>query len=99
VDEWAEETGVSEMVEVKVYGSEPPCAKCKKAEEAARKAAGRFPGLVTVEHASALSPEAFKLGIIVTPAIVVNGRIVAQGKVPGEADFENYYEKELGGRS
>jgi len=85
------------VVDVKVYGSEPPCAKCKKAEATARKVADKFPGQVTVEHASALSPEAFKLGIMVTPAIVVNGKIVAQGKAPGESDFETYFKKELGG--
>lgn len=85
------------MIQVKVFGSEPPCAKCKKAEETARKVAERYPGQVEVLHLSALSPEGFKLGIMSTPAVVVNGRIVAQGKVPGEADFEKLYKRELGG--
>jgi protein-disulfide isomerase len=85
------------LVRVTVFGSEPPCAKCKKAEETARKVAEKFPGQVEVEHLSALSPEGFKLGIMSTPAVVVNGRIVAQGKAPGESDFEKLYKKELGG--
>jgi predicted thioredoxin/glutaredoxin len=83
------------MVDIKVFGSEPPCAKCKTAESVARKVADRFPGQVTVEKLSALSPEGFKLGIMSTPAVVVNGKVVAQGKVPSESEFETYFKREL----
>ena len=49
------------MIEVKVFGSEPPCVKCKQAEQEARKAAAKFPGQVSVEKLSALLPEALQL--------------------------------------
>jgi protein-disulfide isomerase len=85
------------VIEVKVYGSVPPCAKCKRTEEAARKAAAKFPGRVKVEKLSALSPEGLQLGLLATPAVVVNGRIVAQGRAPEEPEFERIFRSELGG--
>jgi protein-disulfide isomerase len=85
------------VIEVKVYGSVPPCVKCKKTEEAARKAAAKFPGQVTVEKLSALSDEGVQLGLLVTPAVTVNGRIVAQGRVPEEPELERIFRSELGG--
>ena len=85
------------MIEVKVYGAEPPCASCKRAEEEAGKAAAKFPGQVTVEKRWALSPEGVALQLLMTPAVVVNGRIVSQGRVPLEDELERIYRSELGG--
>lgn len=70
------------MIEVKIFGSEPPCAKCKQVEAVARKAAEGFPGRVSVQKLSALSPEGVALGILTTPVVVVNDSIVAQGRIP-----------------
>ncbi len=85
------------MVEVKVFGAEPPCVKCKQSEQEARKAAAKFPGQVTVEKLSALSPEGVRFGFVMTPAVVVNGRVVSQGRVPQEAELERILQAELGG--
>jgi hypothetical protein len=62
------------LIEVKVFGAEPPCVKCKQVEQEARKAAAHFPGRVSVEKLSALSPEGVQFGFVLTPALVVNGR-------------------------
>lgn len=85
------------MIEVKVFGAEPPCVKCKKTEEVAKRAAAKFPGQVTVTKLSALSDEGRALKLITTPAVVVNGKMVAQGRVPEEAEFERIFRAELGG--
>jgi len=85
------------VIEVKVFGSEPPCAQCKKAEEQAKKAAEKFPGQVSVAKYSALLPEALELGLLMTPAVVVNGRVISQGRVPMEEELERIYRAELGG--
>jgi len=85
------------LIEVKVFGSEPPCVKCKRAEEEARKAAAKFPGQVTVAKHSALSPEALGLGLMMTPAVVVNGKVISQGRVPQESELERIFRSELGG--
>jgi hypothetical protein len=85
------------VIEVKVFGAEPPCVKCKKVEEAAKRAAEKFPGQVMVTKLSALSAEAQALALAATPAVVVNGKMVAQGRVPEEAEFERVFRAELGG--
>jgi hypothetical protein len=84
------------LIEVKVLGAEPPCAKCKQTEAAARKAAEKFPGQVTVTKISALSEEGKALNLIATPAVTVNGRMLSQGRVPEEAEFERIFRTELG---
>jgi len=69
------------MLQIKVFGTTPPCANCKRAEREALKAAGAFPGEVEVLHLDALGPEAEPFGLMVTPVIVVGGDVVATGKV------------------
>ena len=69
------------MIQVKVFGTTPPCANCKRAEREARKAAEQFPGQVEVVHLDALGPEAQQYGLMVTPVIVVGEDIVSTGKV------------------
>ena len=86
-----------DVIEVKVFGAEPPCVKCKQTEQEARKAAARFPGEVTVEKLSALSPEAVRFGFEMTPAVVVNGKVISQGRVPQESELERIIRAELGG--
>ena len=85
------------MIEIKVFGAIPPCATCKQVEQAARKAAERFPGEVTVEKLSALSPEALQFGLTMTPAVAVNGTLFSQGRAPREDEFVSIIRAELGG--
>ena len=85
------------MTEVKIFGTTPPCAKCKKAEEMAQKAAQKFSGQVKVEKFDALSDEGNKYSIMLTPTIVVNDKVVAVGKVLSEKKLETIIESELEG--
>jgi len=73
------------MVTIKIFGTTPPCAKCKRAEQEARKAAERFSGQVTVLKLDAIGPEAEGYGLLVTPTVVVNEQVVGSGRiVPAE---------------
>jgi hypothetical protein len=69
------------MLQIKVFGTTPPCANCKRAEREALKAAENFPGQVEVVHLDALGPEAQQYGLMITPVIVVGEEVVASGKV------------------
>ena len=69
------------MLQIKVFGTTPPCVNCQRAEREARKAAEEFPGQVEVLHLDALGPEAQQYGLMVTPVIVVGEEVVAAGKV------------------
>lgn len=69
------------MVQIKVFGTTPPCANCKRAEEQAMRAAERFPGQVEVLKLDALGPEAEAYGLMTTPLVVVADEVVGMGRV------------------
>jgi len=85
------------MLQVKVFGTTPPCANCKRAEREAHKAAEKFPGQVEVVHLDALGPEAQQYGLMVTPVIVVGEEVVATGKVVPAPKLIPIIEAQLGG--
>ncbi len=73
---------------VKVFGTEPPCAKCNATYKTAKKVSERIGGGVLVEKHGALSEEGDKYGIMMTPTVVVDDVIVSVGKVPSEKKLE-----------
>jgi hypothetical protein len=85
------------MLQIKVFGAEPPCANCKRAEREARKAANEFPGQVEVVHLDALGPEAQPYGLMVTPVTVVGEHVVASGKVLPAPKLKPYIQAALSG--
>ncbi|OAT86134.1 aquaporin [Desulfotomaculum copahuensis] len=93
----AEVSPVAEKtVKVLVFGTTPPCARCRQAETEARQAANEFPaGQVTVEKLDALSPPGRQYGVAVTPAILVNGRQVAAGRVLKRMELAEIIRREL----
>ena len=84
------------MLTIKVFGTTPPCANCKRAEREARKAAESFPGRVDVLHLDALGPEAQAYGLMVTPVVVVGDQVVATGRVLPAAKLIPIIQKQMG---
>ena len=76
------------MITLKIFGSTPPCAKCKELEKRARKVGEKFPGKVKVAKFDAASPEGSKYGIMFIPAVVINDKVVSSGKVLSEGELE-----------
>lgn len=87
--------GDSDMIIIKVFGTTPPCVKCKEMEKRARDVAARYRGQVSVAKHDALSAEGDRYGVLTTPTVVVNDRVIAAGKLLSEADLATYIEKEL----
>ena len=85
------------MVTIKVFGTTPPCAKCRRAEREAQAAAERFPGRVQVCKLDALGPEAEPYGLMVTPTIVIDDEVVATGKVLTADQLAPIIQSKLGG--
>lgn len=83
------------MIEVKVFGTTPPYAKCKEVTKRANKVAEKYPGKIEVTKFDALSSEGDKYGIMMTPTIVINDKVVSIGKVPSEDDIEKMIVKEM----
>ena len=73
-------------VSVEVIGVEPPCQRCKKTEENARRAASKLveEGVnVEVKKFDITAKETIsKYGILMSPAVAVNGVVKIMGKVP-----------------
>lgn len=87
------------MIQVKIFGTTPPCAKCKEMERRANNVATKYPDRVNVAKFDALSAEGDKYGIMSTPTVVINDRVVAVGKLLSEEEIEKHVAKELEGAS
>jgi thiol-disulfide isomerase/thioredoxin len=83
------------MITVKVFGTTPPCAKCKEMERRARNVAEKYPGQVTVNKFYALSEEGDKYSVMLTPTVVVSEKVIAVGKLVSEDELENIVKKEM----
>lgn len=62
------------------------CAKCNLLEQAAKSAADKLRLNYQIEHVKDIT-EFAKRGVMFTPALVVDGKIVVAGKVPSEAEI------------
>lgn len=67
---------------IEVIGLEPPCRKCNELMENARRAVEETGIAAEVVKRWSLSEEVLqKYGLLLSPALVVEGVVVAQGKV------------------
>ncbi len=79
-------------VKVEVIGVDPPCMRCQSARKAVEKAAERLraEGInVKIEKANVMSKEIIgKYGVLVSPAIAINGTVKIMGRVPNPEEVE-----------
>jgi small redox-active disulfide protein 2 len=73
---------------IKIIGSDPPCHRCRITEKIVREAALELGFDAEVSHMSANSQEACGYGIMITPAITIDGRLVLSGKVPSKGEMK-----------
>ncbi len=61
----------------------PVCSRCQRTLEAVREYVQQYPHPVKVEERDVLShlPQATRLGVYATPAIVINGKLVYRGPI------------------
>jgi len=83
------------MIDIKVFGSTPPCAKCKEVEKRANRIADKYPGQVEVSKLDAISDEGQKYNVFFTPTVVVNDKVVAAGEVISESELEKAIKEEM----
>ena len=70
------------MIRIEVIGLEPPCKKCNELLENARKAARDAEVEAEVVKLWTLSEDVRqKYGLLLSPALAIEGVVVAQGKV------------------
>lgn len=78
---------------VKVLGS--GCAKCKALEEATREALSELQMDTTIDHVTDFSQIA-AYGVMTTPALVVDGKVVSYGKVLKKEEVKTLIQKVRG---
>lgn len=62
------------------------CAKCNLLEQAARSAADKLGVTYQLEHVKDIKQFA-QYGVMFTPALVVDGKVVVSGRAPSEAEL------------
>jgi small redox-active disulfide protein 2 len=75
---------------IKILGT--GCPKCQKLEENARQAAQELDLDFQVEKVKDLQ-QIMAFGVMITPALVVDGVVKVAGKVPGVEDIKKYLAK------
>ncbi len=77
---------------MKIQIAGPGCAKCQKSEQNVREACTEVGIQPEIEHLR--DPRQFApLGVMITPAILIDGRIVASGHVPTVAALKDEIQK------
>ncbi|MEM3736755.1 MAG: thioredoxin family protein [Candidatus Bathyarchaeia archaeon] len=82
-------------VKIEIFGSDPPCAKCRAAVKLSEEVAKEFGNAVEVKEYTVFSEEADKYNVMITPSLVVNGRVVTSGKIPSREELLNAIRQEL----
>ncbi|MCX6816203.1 MAG: thioredoxin family protein [Candidatus Aenigmarchaeota archaeon] len=85
-------------VVVIVFGPDPPCVRCqavkKNVENVAAKVFKTEKVRVEVRRANIASKETIqKYGILVSPALAINGVVKFMGRIPSEAEIEKEVRK------
>jgi small redox-active disulfide protein 2 len=73
-----------EIVEIKVLG--PGCANCKRLYQEAEKAVAQVGQPATITKVEAME-DIMAYGILRTPGLVIDGRVVASGRIPSASEI------------
>jgi small redox-active disulfide protein 2 len=73
-------------MEIKILG--PGCPKCKTLEKATREAVDQTGVDATVTKVEDIM-EIMQYGVMTTPALVVDGKVVVKGRAPGVDEIKN----------
>lgn len=93
--DFAKDEVIDVEVVVKVFHSEPPCPKCRATEKVVDEVAKEYSGKVKVVKLSALSEEADKYGVLMTPTVVINDKVAFSGKVPAKEELKRALEQAM----
>ena len=73
------------MLQIKVFGTTPPCANCARAEAQARTATARFPGQIEIVYQTGPGdPEWKHYAIYNAPAPLIGDLVKPVGLAPGK---------------
>lgn len=79
-------------MEIKVLG--PGCRNCEALEKAAKEAAGELQADVTITKITDME-KILEHDVIMTPGLVINGKVKAFGKVPKKDQIKKWIQEEM----
>lgn len=79
-------------MEIKVLG--PGCAKCKAMHKAVVETINEMGLSADVKKVEKLD-EIVEAGVMLTPGLVINGKLKVSGKVPGKEEIKKYINQEI----
>ena len=81
---------------IEVLGTDPPCARCNQTYKIIEKAANRLnkeTAEIKIEKRNCAHKETIsRFGVIIPPALAVNGVIKISGRIPNESEIEHLLE-------
>jgi small redox-active disulfide protein 2 len=80
------------MVEIKVYGT--GCARCKNLEQLCYDAVAEININANIEKVTDIN-EIVKTGILMTPGLEINGKIVSSGKIPTKETLIHWIQENI----
>jgi len=86
-------------LELLLIRNEPSCRKCHKTEAVLREVAESHPAHVSVRVITADTEEAHRYGALITPMVLLNGKVACAGMVPRATGLRTLVEAELRGAS
>ncbi|MBI3890920.1 MAG: thioredoxin family protein [Candidatus Wallbacteria bacterium] len=82
-------------MKIYVFGSlKPDCNNCRAAEKLVEEVIAPWGAEVDYQKVTINSAEAKQYGVMVTPSIVVNGKLITHGAVPDAAQLRSVLEAE-----
>lgn len=77
---------------MKIQVAGPGCPRCHEAEKNVREACSQLNLSADILHVTDIK-EIAKLGVIFTPAVIVNGKIVTSGRTPSIEEIKKILSK------
>lgn len=79
-------------MDIKVLG--PGCKKCRALEKAVRQAAAEAGARATIQKVEGMD-EIAAYNVLLTPALVINGKVKVSGRVPKLKDITGFIRAEM----
>ncbi len=80
------------MVKIKVLG--PGCANCKRLEQITQKVIDNMAADASIEKVTDYQ-QIVELGVMSTPGLIVNDKVVSSGRIPSEAEVTEWIKAAL----
>lgn len=77
---------------MKIQVAGPGCKKCQETEKNVREACAQLNLDAEIIHVTDIK-EIAKLGVLFTPAVIVDGKMIISGKLPPVEYLKNYFSK------